>query len=328
MSARDVSDGILGIRDRILAGGSLTHEEGVALLELQGAAVAELMAAATHVREHFTGRRVRLCAIVNAKSGNCPENCAFCAQSAHNEAEVTEFPMISAGKIVDAARRAEASGARCLGIVTSGRSVNGEELDVICEAVRDIRRELKILPDASLGLLTTETAEKLKDAGLNGYHHNIETAPGYYPSVCTTHTYEENLETLRLAKRFGFTVCSGGVLGIGETIDDRVRMAEVLRGEEIDRVCLNFFMPVRGTRFENEPPMRPMEILKAVAVYRLVFPDRDVNVCAGRETHLRDLQGMIFLSGASATMIGNYLTQKGRPPERDLELLRDLELEW
>ena len=328
MTTQDVSGQILDIREKILAGGTLTRAEGVALLKLEGAAILELMSAAAHVREHFKGRRVHLCAIVNAKSGNCAEDCGFCAQSVHNRAQTPEFGMISADEIVNAARKAEAAGARCFGIVTSGRSVNDEELDTVCEAVRAIRRDLKILPDASLGLLTNDMAAKLKDAGLNGYHHNVEAAPGYYAQVCTTHSYEENLETLRLAKRCGFVVCSGGVLGIGETPEHRVEMAEVLRDEDIDRVCLNFFMPVKGTRFENEPALSPMEILKTIAVYRLFFPEKDVNVCAGREMHLRDLQGMIFFAGASATMIGNYLTQEGRPAEDDLQLLRDLELQW
>ena len=328
MTVQDVSGRILDIRERVLGGEALTHEEGAALLKLEGPAVLELMSAATHVRERFKGRRVHLCAIVNAKCGRCPEDCGFCAQSVHNRAETPEFGMIGADEIVNAARKAEAAGARCFAAVTSGRSASDEDLDTVCQAVRTIRRDLKILPDASLGLLTSDMAARLKAAGLHGYHHNVETAPGYYPQVCTTHSYEENLETLRLAKRFGFAVCSGGVFGIGETRKHRVEMAEVLRDEDIDRVCLNFFMPVKGTRFEEEAPLSPMEILKTIAVYRLFFPDKDVNVCAGREMHLRDLQGMIFLAGASATMIGNYLTQKGRPAEEDLQLLRDLELEW
>lgn len=321
---RKVSD----IRDRICAGGELTHAEAADLLGLQGPSVVELMAAAAAVRQRFRGDRVHLCAIVNARSGGCSEDCGFCAQSVHNRAEIVEFPMKGADEILEAARKAQQAGARCFGIVTSGHSVSGADLDTICEAVRLIRKELSILPDASLGILTRQTAARLRDAGLNGYHHNVETARSYYPSVCSTHSYDENLETLRLANTCGFTVCSGGVFGIGESIDQRIEMAETLRDEPIDRVCLNFFMPIKGTRFEKQPPLTPMEILKTIAVYRLLFPTRDVNICAGRELHLRDLQGMIFLAGASATMVGNYLTQEGRPPEQDLQLLRDLGLEW
>jgi biotin synthase len=236
--------------------------------------------------------------------------------------------MIGVGEILAAARKARDSGARCFSIVTSGRSISAADLDVVCDAVRAIRRELDLVPSASLGILTEEMGEKLRSAGLGGYHHNVETAPGYYPAVCSTHSYEENLETLRLAKRLGFTVCSGGLFGIGETPEHRVEMAETLVGEEIDRVCLNFFIPVPGTRFEHARPLAPMEILKTIAVYRLLMPKTDVNVCAGRELHLADLQGMIFFAGASAMMIGNYLTQEGRPPDRDLHMLRDLGLQW
>jgi len=220
--------------------------------------------------------------------------------------------------------------ATCLRDHTKARRVHltSDELTTVCDAVRAIRAELDILPDASLGLLTDALAERLKAAGLNGYHHNVETAPSYYPQVCTTHTFEENVATLRRAKRFGFTVCSGGVLGIGETVDQRVELAEVLSEEDIDRVCLNFFMPIVGTRFADEKPMSPMAILKTIAVFRLFFPSQDVNVCAGREMHLRDVQGMIFLAGASATMVGDYLTQAGRAAEADLQLLRDLGMTW
>ncbi|HUU42992.1 MAG TPA: biotin synthase BioB [Planctomycetota bacterium] len=328
MTAHDVSRHLLALRDRIFSGGAPTHAEGVALLGLAGHHVLELFATATALRDHYKAHRVHLCAIVNARSGNCPEDCAFCAQSVHNRAEVAEFPMISVDAIVEAARSAERAGARCFGIVTSGRSVGTRDLDTICDAVRRIRAELAILPDASLGLLGEDLARRLKDAGLNGYHHNVETAPSYYPRVCTTHSFEENVATLRLAKRFGFTVCSGGILGLGETLDQRVELAEVLGAEDVDRVCLNFFIPVKGTRLEGATPMKPLEILKTIAVYRLFFPSKDINVCAGRELHLRDMQGMIFLAGASATMIGNYLTQEGRAPEDDLQLLRDLEMEW
>jgi len=328
MTAHDISARIVAIRDRVFSGGRPTHDEGVMLLGLEGYHVLELFAAATCLRDHTKARRVHLCAIVNAKSGGCGEDCGFCAQSIHNEARVTEFPMIAADEIVAAARKAQEAGARCFGIVTSGRSVTSDELTTVCDAVRAIRAELDILPDASLGLLTDALAERLKAAGLNGYHHNVETAPSYYPQVCTTHTFEENVATLRRAKRFGFTVCSGGVLGIGETVDQRVELAEVLSEEDIDRVCLNFFMPIVGTRFADEKPMSPMAILKTIAVFRLFFPSQDVNVCAGREMHLRDVQGMIFLAGASATMVGDYLTQAGRAAEADLQLLRDLGMTW
>ena len=319
---------IIDIRDRVLADGKVTKSEGVELLGLEGAAVSDLLAAATHVRERFKGNRVHLCAIVNAKSGNCPEDCGFCAQSLHNDAKVETFPMLSVDRIFEGARNAQAMGARCFGIVTSGRSLNEADVDVVCAAVRRIRRELTIPPSASLGVLTEGMARSLEEAGLHGYHHNVETARSFYPQVCTTHAWEENIATLRLAHRCGFHVCSGGIFGIGESPEQRVEMAEELAAEEIDRVCLNFFIPVPGTRLADRPAMRPGEILKTIAVFRLFHPARDINICAGRGVHLRDAQGMIFHAGASAMMIGNYLTQPGRSPDADLQLLRDLDLSW
>jgi biotin synthase len=325
---KNATQKIMEIRDRVLDGKRVTREEALELLGLEGAAVSDLMAAATNVRDSLKGRRVHLCAIVNAKSGGCPEDCGFCAQSAHNKAQIMEFPMVTAEAMLDAARKAHDMGARCFGIVTSGRSLGRRDLDTVCDAIRAIRRELKISPGASLGILTDDMARKLKAAGLETYHHNVETGRSYYASVCSTHTYDENLATLRLAKRYGFRVCSGGVFGIGETRAHRVEMAETLRDEDIDRVCMNFFIPVPGTRFEHEKPLTPTEILKTIAVYRLFFPSKDINLCAGRSQHLRDVQGMVFLAGASATMVGNYLTQPGRSPEEDLRMLRDLDLEW
>ncbi len=319
---------IIDIRDRVLSGGAPTHGEAVELLGLEGSGVSDLMAAAAHVREKFKGNRVHLCAIVNAKSGNCPEDCGFCAQSLHNHAEIATFPMLSVDAILAAAKEAASMGARCFGIVTSGRSLDAHDVDVVCEAARRIRRELRVNPSASLGVLTEPMAQALKEAGLYGYHHNVETARSYYPNVCSTHTWEENIATLRLARKFGFHVCSGGLFGIGESPAQRVEMAEELAAEDIERVCLNFFLPIKNTRFEGLSAMRPAEILKTIAVFRLFHPARDINICAGRGVHLRDAQSLIFNAGASAMMVGNYLTQPGRRPEDDHQMLRDLDLDW
>jgi len=311
---------------QVLAGETLPTETARTLLDCRGADVVDLLAAANRVRVHFKGNAVDLCAVLNAKSGRCPEDCAFCAQSAHSSSHVSTYPLMSADEIFTAAQTAQDAGARSLGIVTSGLAPTDDELNVICHAVGRIRRRLTILPDASLGMLTPEKARKLKSAGLFGYHHNVETAESFFPEICSTHTYDDHLQTLHVAASTGFRICSGGIFGLGETLDQRIELADAMRHVRPDRVCMNFLMPVPGTRLASQPRIKPLDILKLIAVFRLMLPDRDINVCGGREMHLADLQGMIFFAGANVTMVGNYLTQAGRPASQDLRLLADLEI--
>ncbi len=296
------------------------------LLGCSGSDVMDLLAAANRVRVRFKGERIDLCGIVNAKSGRCPEDCAFCAQSVSSRSEVATYPLKGAEEIVESARALEGMGARSVGIVTSGRGPSEKELEVICEAVRRIRKVLRILPDASLGMLTEAKAARLKAAGLHGYHHNVETAESFFGTICTTERYREHLVTLRMAMGAGLRIWGGGLFGLGESAAQRVEMAETMRQVRPDRVCLNFFMPVAGTRVSGEHVPGPVEILKIIAVYRLMLPELDINVCGGREMHLRDLQGMMFWAGANATMIGNYLTQAGRSASEDVRLAADLGL--
>ncbi len=311
---------------QVLAGGSLSSETAVSLLASRGPDVVDLMAAANRVRHQFKGDDVHLCALINAKSGRCSEDCAFCAQSVHSDSEAKTYPLMSVEEIFESARAAESTGADSVGIVMSGLAPTDAELDVLCEAARRIRNELSIFPDASLGMLTVPVAEKLKASGFYGYHHNVETAESFFEQVCSTHSWGDHLRTLSVAISAGFRVCSGGIFGLGESLEQRIELAETMRRVNPDRVCLNFLIPVPGTRLSQRPLMRPIEILKLIAVFRLMLPTRDINVCAGREMHLRDMQGMIFFAGANVTMIGNYLTQIGRPAGDDLRMLSDLEL--
>lgn len=312
--------------DQVLSGRPLSEEAGLRLLSTEGPDLGDLMAAANRVRHHFKGDRVHLCAIINAKSGRCPEDCGFCVQSIHSKSQLKTHPILSADELFEAARAVQATGAHAVGIVTSGLTVSDLELDVICRTVARIRKELSIRPDASLGMLDDWRARRLKEAGLCGYHHNVETARSFFPKVCTTHSYDEHLATLAVARKAGFHICSGGIFGLGETPDQQVEMAETLRQVSPDRVCLNFLMPIAGTRLAGAKSMRALEILRLIAVYRMMLPDKDINICAGRDLYLGQVQGMIFFAGANATMIGNYLTQPGRPADLDLALLKSLEL--
>jgi biotin synthase len=315
------------ITERILAGERITEAEALNLCQVTGTGLYYLFCAASRVKERFVGNDVSLCSIINAKSGRCPENCSFCAQSAHHKTTAPVYPLVDEEKIVSCAKEAEKSGSSCYGIVTSGSSIGkGEELDRICRAVRRIRRETGIAPSCSLGNMDFETAAALKEAGVETYHHNLETSRSFFPQVCTTHDYEQDVETVRIARRAGMKVCCGGIFGLGESAPQRVELALTLRELEVESVPLNFLNPIEGTRLEGASNITPLECLQTIALFRLILPDRKIAVCGGREQNLRDLQSWMFLAGASGTMIGNYLTTTGRQPEQDWQMLRDLEL--
>lgn len=319
---------IADITKRITSGDRMTEDEALHLSTAKGTDRYALFLAASQVKEHFAGSKVSLCSIINAKSGRCAENCAFCAQSSHHTSEVPIYPLVDEESLVTAAHAAQKCGSICYGIVTSGTGISpGEELDRICRALQRIRRETSIAPSCSLGILDLETAKILKNAGAVTYHHNLETARSFFPQICTTHNYEDDVATVRAAKAAGMKACSGGIFGLGETAAQRIEMALTLRELEVDSVPLNFLNPIAGTRLADTSNITPQDCLVTIALYRLLLPDRMITVCGGREKNLRDLQSWMFFAGASGTMIGNYLTTTGRNTEDDWQMLRDLELE-
>jgi len=315
------------LSDKVFAGGMLEAEEAVKLSNVTGADRYLLFAEASRIREHSVGNIVHLCSIINAKSGRCSENCAFCAQSAHHDTGVVEYPLVDEDEIVRSAALAEQNGAGCYGIVTSGTCINsGEELDRVCRAVSRIKRETGISPSCSLGILDQKTALRLKDSGMETYHHNLETARSFFPQICSTHDYEDDVATIRAAKAAGLRVCCGGIFGLGESFAQRIEMALTLRELDVDSIPLNFLNPVAGTRLENADNLTPLECLTIIALYRFLLPGKRLSVCGGREKNLRELQSWMFMAGANGAMTGNYLTTPGRPPELDRQMLKDLDL--
>jgi len=313
---------------RILDGGRLDFAEARTILEAGGADLTLLLAGAHRIRERAFGNRIELCSIINAKSGRCAENCAFCAQSAHHQTSAPVYPLKSKEEIVEGARRAQAEGSHCYGIVTSGTRVRtGEEFERILDAIREIRNSTDIEPSASLGILDEQTAQALAEAGCVTYHHNLETARSFFPSICTTHDYEEDVQTVRLAKAAGMKVCCGGIFGLGESLEQRVELGFTLRELEVDSVPLNFLNPIAGTPLEGKKDLTPLDCLRIIALFRYLLPERRISVCGGREPNLRDFQSWIFMAGASGTMVGNYLTTSGRNREIDMQMFRDAEVE-
>jgi biotin synthase len=288
-----------------------------------------LMARAKAVREAVHGNAVSLCGITNAKSGRCAEDCGFCSQSAHFEGTgAPEYPMISAREIADQAKAAEAAGAREFSVVTSGtRLARDAELATLEEALRLLSAETGMMRCASLGLMREPELVRLKGAGLESFHHNLETARSHFDRVCSTHTYDEQLETIRAAKRAGLKLCSGGILGMGETPEQRVELAETIRDLGVDCVPINFLNPRPGTPMANVRAITAEDCLAAIAVFRLMMPAAHVFVMGGREVNLGDRQHLLFEAGADGTMVGNYLTSAGATPDQVLGMIRGQGLE-
>ncbi|ALP51768.1 hypothetical protein Tel_00655 [Candidatus Tenderia electrophaga] len=315
------------ITQRILGGGEMTAEEGRWMIRLDDDYLPWLMAGADRIRKTFRGNEIEVCAIANVRSGNCSENCSFCAQSGHHKTAAPAYDYIPATDLVAQAQQAREWGASDFGVVSKGWGVRSdkesaqlEEYFAAMDAGSDIGR------CASLGALTQESAQKLKALGMENYHHNLECAESFFDQVCTTHTYQDNIDTINNARAAGLRVCAGGILGMGESLDQRIEMAETLRQLDVESVPLNFLAPVVGTPMGNRTPMTPHEILRAIASYRYMLPRAEIRIAGGRQ-FLGDMQSMIFMAGASGVMIGNYLTTQGRSVDDDLKMIRDLKLE-
>ncbi len=288
----------------------------------------ELIARAHRIRRCRFGRAVRLCSIVPGKLGGCPGDCSWCAQSAYWTKHPAPPQRTDHSEIVAAAEAASALGAANIGIVNSGLRPSEKDLDEVIRSAEAIRERLSIGVCASLGALWDEQARRLADSAVVRYHHNLETSRKFFPSVVTTHSYDEKLRTLRIAKQAGLRICCGGLLGLGETWEDRIELACTLRDEvQPDVVPLNFLVPIPGTPLENRKPMPPRDILATIAVFRLILPSVDIKVAGGRETNLRNLQSWVFYAGATSCMIGHYLTTAGQDPQNDLNMIKDLDLE-
>ncbi len=288
----------------------------------------DLVAVASEARRKGVGSRIEVCGIVNAKSGKCAEDCRFCAQSSHYSTEIPEYPLKSAEELLAAAKKARDNGASRFGIVTSGNRLADEEIGVVAEAVRLIVRETGIGVCASLGALDEKMFKTLKEAGLTRYHHNLETSRNYYPRIVSTHSYDERIGTVMAAKSAGLEVCSGGIIGMGETWQDRLEMALTLKELGVDAVPLNILVPIKGTPLGAVEPLSAVEALRAVALFRLILNDKDIKVIAGRETVLKDSQILMYMAGANGMMVGGYLTVGGRGVDEDKILVKEVRELW
>lgn len=311
---------------RVLEGGCITRAEAQSVLECPDDELLDLLAAVFPVRRKHFGRRVQMYFLMNAKSGLCPEDCSYCSQSKVSDAEIPRYNLLSAEKLMAGAAAAAANEAKTYCIVISARGPNEREMKAITTIVPQIKSQYNLKVCACLGLLTPDQARRLKEAGVDRVNHNLNTSEEHYPSICTTHTYEDRVRTLEAVRDAGMEMCSGGIIGMGEQRSDVVQLAFSLRELGVKSIPVNFLNPIDGTPLAGKSDLDPRYCLKVLAMFRLVNPDRELRMAGGRELHLGSLQAL-GLYAANSLFVGDYLTTKGQIPDADFRMLQDLGFE-
>jgi len=318
---------LANLHQRDLDGDAISRTDGLRLLRLSPEFRDVLLAVTDDLRRVHSGNCIKTCSIINAKSGRCSENCSFCAQSVSHTTSVKDYPLMSADEMLTRAAREEHHSRRC-GIVTAGRGIKPEELETICETISEFQKQgLQQKPCASLGIVSSADFKLLKAAGLQRFHHNLEASRSYFPHICTTHTYDERVETVKKAQAAGFEVCVGAIFGLGETNEDRLNVLEEIRALDPISVPLNFLVPIEGTALADRQQMPAWEAIKIIALARCSLPRTDILIGGGRLEVFGDDQHLLFKAGANAMIVGDLLTVKGRSPDADMELLREQGLE-
>ncbi|MCI9003971.1 MAG: biotin synthase BioB [Lachnospiraceae bacterium] len=313
-------DSLASLKEKVLAGRQITREEALALTETP---LEELCAAADEIRRFFCGDKFDLCTIVNGKSGKCSENCKYCAQSASYHTAVETYPLLDTEALLEQAQYSQSRGVHRYSIVTSGRNLNAQEVSQACGSIRKIKESMDISICVSFGLLEEADFQKLRQAGASRVHNNLEASAGYFPQVCTTHTQQDKIRSIEAARKAGMEVCSGGIMGLGESMEDRIDLAITLRELQIKSVPVNMLNPIPGTPYENNPRLTEEDMCRIVAIFRFLLPDAFIRLAGGRG--LMDDQGRrCFCSGANAAITGDMLTTSGITIQRDLEFLKEL----
>ena len=313
-------DSLASLKEKVLAGRQITREEALALAEMP---LEELCAAADEIRRFFCGDKFDLCTIVNGKSGKCSENCKYCAQSASYHTAVETYPLLDTEALLEQAQYSQSRGVHRYSIVTSGRNLNAQEVSQACGSIRKIKESMDISICVSFGLLEEADFQKLRQAGASRVHNNLEASAGYFPQVCTTHTQQDKIRSIEAARKAGMEVCSGGIMGLGESMEDRIDLAITLRELQIKSVPVNMLNPIPGTPYENNPRLTEEDMCRIVAIFRFLLPDAFIRLAGGRGL-MEDQGRRCFCSGANAAITGDMLTTSGITIQRDLGILKEL----
>ena len=314
------------LAERVLDGYRLLVEDGLSILHCPDEYLLDLLSATFRVRRKYFGLTVQLYFLMNAKSGLCPEDCAYCSQSKVSSAAIAKYNLLNREMLLDGAREAFERNAKTYCIVISARGPNEQEMAAVTSLVPEIKRRFDLKICTSLGLLSLEQAQRLKEAGVDRVNHNLNTSGEFYSQICATHSYQDRVATLKAVHEAGLEMCSGGIVGMGESPTDIVHMALAVRDLGVQSIPINFLLPIDGTPLERTHHLNPRYCLKVLALFRLANPDREIRVAAGREFHLGTLQPLA-LYAANSIFVGDYLTTKGQPPEDDYKMIAEMGFE-
>jgi biotin synthase len=315
---------LTAVADRIMAGYRLQKDDAI-VQEMLTLPLEDLQREAGRLQKHFCGNHVDFCTIINARSGRCGENCKYCAQAACHHTDCEEYGFLPKEEIMKVAKADQDAGANRFSLVTSGRALTGKDFEKALDTYQEMHKTLTIDLCASHGILSQEQFHRLVQTGVTSYHHNIETSRRYFPQICTSHTYDDRIRTIKAAQAEGLCVCSGGIIGMGETWQDRLDMAFELQGLGIESIPINALMPIPGTGMEGRPSLPPEDILRTIAIFRFINPTANIRLAAGRKL-LPDNGKSALLTGASASITGNMLTTSGTTIAEDMEMLTELGL--
>ncbi|MFA7255466.1 MAG: biotin synthase BioB [Candidatus Omnitrophota bacterium] len=311
------------LTSRVLAGGTITAAEALRLSSIQDSPTIDLLLSSAHeITTRFRPSQADLCSLVNAKSYLCSEDCGFCSQSSHYKTGVKRYPLMSPEAILEEAKKSEANGVQSFCVVTSGETLNDAEFEQVLATFRLLSEKTHLRLDGSLGNLTTEQIRKLRAAGMRRFNHNLQCSREFYPEIVSTHTYDERMETLKFLKENGVEVCSGGIFGMGETAEDRIRLAFELVSYELHCLPINVLNPRPGTPLEGRSAISPEEIVKTIAIFRFIHPRANIKLAGGRELNLGVyFQEKALRGGANGFVVGGYLTTAGNPLQEDIGML-------
>lgn len=315
---------LTAVADRIMAGYRLQKDDAI-VQEMLTLPLEDLQREAGRLQKHFCGNHVDFCTIINARSGRCGENCKYCAQAACHHTDCEEYGFLPKEEIMKVAKADQDAGANRFSLVTSGRALTGKDFEKALDTYQEMHKTLTIDLCASHGILSQEQFHRLVQTGVTSYHHNIETSRRYFPQICTSHTYDDRIRTIKAAQAEGLCVCSGGIIGMGETWQDRLDMAFELQGLGIESIPINALMPIPGTGMEGRPSLPPEDILRTIAIFRFINPTANIRLAAGRKL-LPDNGKSALLTGVSASITGNMLTTSGTTIAEDMEMLAELGL--
>lgn len=325
MSADDSSIFITGTMNRVLKDKQITFEDAERLLSTND--IITLCSSANNITRTFNGNAVDVETLINAKSGRCPEDCSFCAQSSFYNTGVDKFPLLSKDVILEQAQKAKEAGATSFCLVCAYRSPPEKDFEQICQTIEEIKKNVMIDIDVSLGFMTHKMARRLKSLGVKRYNHNLEASESYFSQICKTHDFADRVNTAKLVKEEGLELCCGGIIGMGESPKQRLELAFSIKSLEPDEVPINILISRKGTPLENIHPLDPMDAIKTIAVWRFIMPKTILKIAGGREVHLKDKERVALRAGANGIITGGYLTTGGNSAKEDISMIREIGLQ-